>query len=736
MTGDRALLRLARLAGVASSYEDAWHERRPVAPETLRRVLAAMGIAAADDRDTAQSIAALQEAEWGRLLPPVVTAVADQALRIPLSVAARQEGRLSWSLALEDGDHRQGVASLETLAVLAEDGAGEGKRRRLGLPLDPALPLGYHRLAVTLGGRHAETVLVMAPRRCHLAGLDDAYPWGVTVQLYSLRSARNWGIGDFGDLAALAQGVARQGARTLGINPLHALFPAAPDRVSPYAPSSRLFLNPLYIDVAAVPDFAESTAAQAWVAAPETETMLAAARGSDLVDYERVAALKRPAFETLFRAFSERHLGAGAAALSERGAAFRRFQRDGGQSLARFATFTALHEHMVAAGAGFSWRHWPATLRDAASSDVAQFAAEHRQRAVLHQYLQWEADRQLGAAARAGASAGLSLGLYRDLAVSVDPDGADAWADPGMMVTDATVGAPPDIGNGKGQDWGLAPLNPLMLRRHAYAPVIAALRASMRHSGVLRIDHAMGLMQLWWVPQGAGAAAGTYVAYPFEDLRRILALESRRQCCRVIAEDLGTVPAGFSETLHESGILSYRLLLFARDKAGDFLPPEAYPELATASFSTHDIATLRGFWLGRDLEWRRTLDLYPSAQHAQNDGAERRRDRRRLLAALIAAGALDRDAAQRLLPKEDEPIYERALAEAVHRFLAQSNARLVLMQIEDALAELEQPNLPTTVNEHPNWRRKLALALDQILHDPAFLRLAAAIGTARRAKEQ
>ena len=290
---------------------------------------------------------------------------------------------------------------------------------------------------------------------------------------------------------------------------------------------------------------------------------------------------------------------------------------------------------------------------------------------------------------------------------------------------EATVGAPPDILNMKGQDWGLAPFNPLMLRRQAYAPFIAALRASMRHSGVLRIDHAMGLMQLYWVPRGVSPAEGAYVAYPFEDLRRILALESRRHRCSVIAEDLGTVPNGFTETMRESGVLSYRLLLFERDEGGDFLRPEEYPSFATASFSTHDIASLRGFWTGRDLEWRRKLDLYPSEGAATSDQEERRRDRRRLLEALVAARTLSREAAERLLPKEDEPVYERELAEAVHRFLARTPALLALMQIEDTLQELEQPNLPGTVDQHPNWRRKLPLALDRLLQDPLFLRLSA-----------
>jgi 4-alpha-glucanotransferase len=731
MTGDRALLRLARLAGVAPSYEDAWHKQRQVAPETLRRILGAMGIAASDDRDVADSLARFHATEGEALLPPVATATAETASSVPVAVGDREDGRLHWSIALETGEHQEGAVRLAALPVLEQASDGAGKRRRVALPLDRALPVGYHRLSVVIGSARAETLLIIAPRRGHLGALAEARSWGVTAQLYGLRSTRNWGIGDFGDLAALAQGVARQGARALGINPLHALFPATPRMVSPYSPSSRLFVNPLYLDVTAVPDFAESTAAQAWLAAPETENALAAARGSALVDYERVAALKRAAFAMLHRSFAERHLGAGEAARTARGAAFRRFQQEGGRSLLTYATFTALHEHRVEAGAGGSWHDWPAPLRDAASPEVGRFAAGHRERIELHQYLQWEADRQLGVAARAGTAAGLSLGLYRDLAVGVDPSGADAWADPSLMVGDATVGAPPDILNMKGQDWGLAPFNPVMLRRQAYAPFIAALRASMRHSGVLRIDHAMGLRQLYWVPRGLSAADGAYVAYPLDDLRRILALESRRQRCAVIAEDLGTVPRGFTETMRESGVLSYRLLVFERDEEGGFLPPEEYPEFATASFSTHDIATLRGFWTGRDLEWRRKLDLYPSEGAAGSDAAERRRDRRRLLAALIAAGALSRSAAERLLPGDGEPVWERELAEAVHLFLARTPSLLVLMQLENALQELEQPNLPGTVDEHPNWRRRLPLSLERLLHDPLLLRLAAILAQER-----
>ena len=735
MTADRRLSRLARLAGIALAYRDAWGKRRRVSPDTLRAILAAMGLAAATPRDVAESIARLEAMEWLHLLPPVAAAWAEDVETAPLTVAEDAANEVaSCTVEFETGERRVRDVELSSLPVLDERRERRRRLRRLALPIDPGLPPGYHRLTVAVGEANATAMLVVAPRRCYLPPpLDGARrAWGVTAQLYALRSARNWGMGDFTDLATLGAGVARAGAKTLGINPLHALFPAEPRHISPYSPSSRLFLNPLYLDVEAVPEFAEDAALRRRVATPEIAAMLAEARGSEYIDHARVAALKRPMFEALYHAFAERHLGPGPdGARSARGAAFRQFQREGGASLQSFAVFTALHEQMLGERGSFCWQDWPAPLRDAASPEVAAFAAEQRARVELHQYLQWQADRQLGAAAHGAAEAGLAIGLYRDLAVGVDPNGAQAWADPGMMVAGAGVGAPPDILNMKGQDWGLAPVNPVALRRDAYEPFIAALRANMRHAGMLRIDHVMSLMHLYWVPRGASPVDGTYVGYPFADLRRILALESQRQRCAVIGEDLGTVPAGFREAMSDTGVLSYRLLLFERDRAGRFLPPGAYPALATASFSTHDIATLKGFWLGRDLAWRRDLDLYPSGEAAEKDSRDRRRDRRRLLDALVAAGTLARDTAKRLLPREDAPIYAPELAEAVCRFLAATPAKLALMQLEDAMGEFEQVNLPGTIDEHPNWRRKLRLPLERLSGDPLFLRLAAALGAVR-----
>jgi 4-alpha-glucanotransferase len=724
MTASNGPLRpLAEMAGVAWRYRDIRGEEQEVPADTIAAVLAILGIPAGSAREIAESTARLDAAAWHEGVPEVVTILADEG-SVPLTLDGGDAARaLQWTLHLENGETRQGACTPADLDILSS----RERMARYALPLG-TVPLGYHRLCVAFKDHAVETALIAAPQRCYLPPTlgERQRAWALTAQLYGVRSSRNWGIGDFRDLAPLSRIAAGLGAVAVGINPLHAVFPAEPRHISPYSPSSRLFLNPLYIDIESMPDFAESAAARTLAASSDAARRLEALRTSALVDYPAVAALKARFFEALYRTFAAAHLGS---TPSERGHAFRRFQASGGEPLARYALFTALHEHMLREGHGFAWSAWPLPFRDAGSREVADFAAAHRERIELHQYLQWEAERQLTEAA---AAAPLELGLYRDLAVGVDPNGAEAWSDPTLTVAGASVGAPPDFYNMQGQNWGLAPFNPMALRRAAYAPFIAALRANMRNAGILRIDHVMALRQLYWVPSGAAPSEGTYVAYPFFDLRRIVALESRRQHCAVIGEDLGTVPEGFREVMTEAGVLSYRLLLFERDEKGAFLPPERYPAQASAAFSTHDLATVRGFWLGRDLEWRRDLALYPNADAAAADKEERRRDRRLLLVALVAAGVLTDEAAKRVLPGEDAPHFTPELAVAIHRFLGRSPAALVLVQIEDALGELEQANLPGTVDQHANWRRKLSRTLDAIAGDADVAALARALAAVRK----
>ena len=697
------LRRVADLVGIQTRHVDAlgvWHEPRE---ETLAALITAFGLP--DDPERAAEQIAEQNATARFGLSPVHI-IAQEAPDPTLSFCLPPNERSAeWHCRFEDGTETSGRS----------DGAT--------VHLPAALPLGYHRFLLNGGGDLAQSELIVAPASCYRpdALRPGARSWGLAAQLYGLRSGRDWGIGDFSDLARLAAAAAGLGAATVGINPLHALFAAEPRHFSPYSPSSRAWLNWLYIDITAVPGFGEDSAIQALA----TAAPIAAARAGEFVDYPAVAALKRPILEALYRRFQARQ------SENRLRLAFQEFQLAGGTALADFAVFEALHEHFTAQGMPFSWHAWPEGLRDARSADVAEFARGHADRVDFFEWLQWEADRQLAAAAERGRDSGLSLGLYRDLAVGVDPHGADAWADQELIVPGMTIGAPPDPLSRAGQNWGLAPVNPVLLRRRGFAPLVVALRANMRHAGILRIDHVMGLQRLYCIPAGMPATSGAYVRYPFGDVLRLVALESQRNQCAIIGEDLGTVPEGFRDTMRAANALSYRVFVFERRGDASFVPPSDYPELAAASAATHDLATLKGFWLGRDIEWRQALDTYPDEAAAVTEIAERRRDRHLILEALAAESLVPRERFDEFLAG-DVPVYTAELGEAIHVFLARSRARLMLVQLEDAAGEIEQANLPGTSDSHPNWRRRLSARLEELLGGSDMARLAARVSAERR----
>lgn len=702
------LRRVASLVGIAWRHVDAlgvWHEPDE---EALLRLIGALGLPT--DPDAAAAALAAEAAAAPLGLPALHVAAAEDSaptLRLRVPPGTRT---IEWQCRLEDGREFVGTGA-----------AGDDTGPALALP--DGLPLGYHRLDLSAGGETATIGLAVAPSACHLpAPLSErARSWGLTTQLYGLRSERNWGIGDFTDLATLGAAAGSCGAATVGLNPLHALFAAEPRHVSPYSPSSRGHLDYLYIDVTAVPGFAEDAAARALAPA----AAIAASRTGDEVDHAAVAALKRPVLEALYRRLRRRRDGAPMAA-------FHAFQRERGPVLAAFATFEALHEHFYRRDGRFSWHDWPAPLRDPRAPAVAEFARDHRDRIEFFQFLQWQADHQLGAAAAAGKAGGLTIGLYRDAAVGVNPHGAAAWADQEMISPAAAIGAPPDPLSRAGQDWGLAPFNPLTLRRRGFAPFIAMLRANMRHAGLLRIDHVMALQRLYWIPRGLPAHAGAYVNYPFRELVRLLALESQRHCCAVVGEDLGTVPDGFREALRAADVLSYRIVHFERRSDASYIPPGEYPPLAAASAATHDLASVAGFWLGRDIDWRRRLKLYPDAAAAAAEADERGRDRRKLLEALAGEGLVGPDCFDRFLPPGGAPVFTPELGDAIHAFLARSRARLMLVQFEDVGGECEQANLPGTTDAHPNWRRRMTRRLEDLIAGPELARVAALVSAERR----
>lgn len=683
----RLLEKVAAAHGIERAYVDNAGRLRLASPDTQRALLRAMGVAA--DGAGAQRDA-LERAARADAVPPVLVALAgaDAAFGLPAGAAGGGE----WRLALEDG-------GTVLAGALRQD--GRGRKRRVLLPAP--LPIGYHRLTVAeAGGRERQVLVVVAPARCRApAELGVARAFGLGCQVYGLRSRPDLGSGDLGDLAALAEGAGAEGADFLGLSPLHALFFADPRAASPYSPSSRAFRNWLLV--------APERVAEVDGAAPPP------AAAGELIDHAAVAARRLDLLEAGFARFRERHLGD---APSARGEAYRRFVAAGGEPLRRFCLFDALHERQLARDrARWAWWEWPEGLRSPDRPDVAAFAGANGERLAFLAWLQWLAEEQLGRAAERARGAGVRLGLYADLAVGVNPAGAQGWSSPELVVRGASIGAPPDEFSPQGQDWGLAPLAPRALLERGFAPWIADIRANMRHAGALRIDHVMGLRRLFWVPAGGGPGDGAYVRYPFTAHLAVLAVESHRAGCVVVGEDLGTLPRGFRPALRRAGVLSSRVLYFERERTGNFGPPRRYREASVASVGTHDLPTLRGFLADQDIGWRERLGLFADA-----DGAERARRER----------ALDRDRLARLLDRAhlrvaDERPGLEGLAVALHRWLARTPAALLQVALEDLTLALEQPNLPGTVDGHPNWRRRYPGTAAELLASPFARRLLAAL---------
>ena len=484
--------------------------------------------------------------------------------------------------------------------------------------------------------------------------------WGFGVQLYGLRSARNWGIGDFGDLRALVAVSARHGASLIGVNPLHA------GEGSPYSPSSRHALNWRYLDVEAIPDFAASKKARALVSSSAFQKRLRRLREADLVDHEGVRRAKLEVLELIFQesSFKSASLYKGART---------------------YALFEALREKF-----GGGWQSWPKAYQDPGSPQVKAFHRKNLTRVRFHEYMQLQARKQLDAVQAQARESGMPIGLYVDLALGADAGGAEVWSDQSSYALDVSCGAPPDEFNPRGQDWGLPPFSPRALKATGCAPFAELLRANMPEGGALRLDHVMALMRLYWIPRGAKPERGGYVSYPFRELVAALSRESRRLRCLVVGEDLGTVPKPLRAALSEAGVLSYRPLLFGKGEAGEYVPPSAYPRDALVCASTHDLPTWRGFWAGADIALRASLHL---SVDPEKERKSREADKAALARALAGEG-LDRSGV------------------AAHAFISRTPSKIALVQPEDVLELIEQANLPGSIDEHPNWRRKLPLALE------------------------
>ncbi|MEA9391509.1 4-alpha-glucanotransferase [Acerihabitans sp. TG2] len=677
------LEKISAQAGIANEYINALGQRQTISAQTQRRLLDLMG-------HRSRTLTPPTP-----LVPPVAVWRSDE----PMTLTPGIQGDCDWQLSTEQGAILRGNIPAGT-----------------PLRLPSGLACGYHQLTISQGAQVASSLVIVAPPRCYqpAALLAGKRLWGASIQLYTLRSAVNWGIGDTGDLKMMIREMARRGAAFVGLNPIHALYPAMPANASPYSPSSRRWLNTLYIDINNVEDFHHNPAAQQWWTHPDVQRALIDARAAVQVDYPRVSALKLTALRLCWQQFGRRTQH------DPQRLDFAAFVRHGGDSLRHQAEFDALHELLAQQDNACSgWQAWPQKYRDIQGAEVAMFRQGHAQEITFYLWLQWLADRQFAECYDLCRTLGMPIGLYRDLAVGVSDGGAETWGDPALFCLGASVGAPPDVLGPQGQNWGLAPMDPLAMAERGYQPFIDLLRSNMRGCGALRIDHVMSLLRLWWIPRGDTAAQGAYVHYPMEALLAILALESQRHHCMVIGEDLGTVPEEIRGRLRDNGIYSYNVLFFEQNAHHEFLPPEAYAPQSMAAATTHDLPTLRGYWSAGDLFLGRQLGLYPDTAVLRYLHEDRQRSRQGLLDALHRHGSLPKNTPQQAKGLVMSPRLNRAM----HRYLADSASALLGVQPEDWLDIATPVNVPGTSDQYPNWRRKLTRTLEEMFANPGINRL-------------
>ena len=713
-TFEQQLTRAAAAHGIGPGFWDIWGNYHQTPPATMQAILRAMGFPADTGEQLERSLAEEARGEWERLLPPaIVTGESDFvefALQAPAErlgesvhiVIRREDGTsAAYDLPLRDMPHA-GSAEMDGRTWVR-------KRARVA----ERLPLGYHEIDARLGAAEATARYIVTPERAW----TDPYlgrggrAAGIAVSLYGVRSERNWGCGDFRDLLDLVDWAAEDfDASFIGLNPLHAIHNRRPFNTSPYLPNCIFYQNFIYLDIEGMEDFARSRRARALWRSPETAAEIAALRASPFVEYERVAALKMRFLKLLFVQFL-REWRRGSARARE----FQAFAAREGELLERYATYCALDEHLHRRDPNvWVWTGWPKPYRDPASTETRQFRARRWRAVMLHQYIQWQIDVQLRRAQQRARDRRRSIGLYHDLALATDRFGSDMWAHRPFFVEGARVGSPPDDFSPHGQDWAFPPPNSARHYEDGYRLFAESIRRNCRHGGALRMDHVMRLFRLYWIPEGSDAAHGAYVGERWENLVRILALESVRNRVTIVGEDLGTVEPEVRESLRRFGVLGYRLFYFEKNQSGGFKKPEEYERQALVSSTTHDLPTLAGFWLGTDLEARRAAGLLDDEGWRRQTEA-RAEEKRKMLDVLCDLGLMP-PWAPRAVSAYPEMTGE--LHNAVVGFLAGTPSQLLAINQEDLTKETAQQNLPGTTWQYPNWGRKMRFTVEQLRSDP------------------
>ncbi len=698
---------LAELSGILPGYYDIKGNYHPASPRTKIALLQAMGY---DLNNPYAAIESIKLYPWLEIIEPVHIFSISEPIRIPLYIPVKdgKDKGIGIKLSLFD-EKGKGLEDLilNDFIIQAERLIDNRRYIKIEYEQRELRQIGYFNIEILIehpepeiNGLKKNSKIIITPQRAYIPhGLEKKRCWGLSVNLYSLRSTDNWGCGDLGDLKKIIPWLSKLGAALIAINPLHALQNTIPFGISPYSPLSRLYKNFIYLDMSDI-----------WPAGDELKGEILKLKDEKLIDYEKIAALKLCALMKAFRSFLERDYKKNTS-LAEK---FKRYVLNESEDLKLFAAYMALSEKFQTT----DWQRWPDQYRDPESLSVKGFIEENKDHILFFQYIQWLIDSQHSEVYKRCRQVGLSIGLYHDLAIGAIKESFDVWVNKDLFCLDLALGAPPDDFSPDGQNWGFPPINPVKLRQRGYDLFIKALRKNMQYAGALRIDHALGLFRQFWIPQGEKASEGAYVSFPWEDLLRIIALESVRNKTIIIAEDLGTVGENVRESLKKYGMLSYRLFYFERNYPDpSFLEPSKYPELSLSAITTHDLPTIYGFWKGVDIEQRRGLGKYPDEKTYTIQVEERQRDRSLIIDALKREGILKRDY---VIPEE----MTEELCLAIYNYLARMPSKIVLVSLDDIIGAIAQQNMPGTVDAYPNWRQRSVKTLEEILRDKGFIELA------------
>lgn len=706
---------LAELSGILPGYYDIKGNYHPASTRTKIALLQAMGY---DLNNPSAAIESIKFYPWLDIIEPVHIFSISESIRIPLYIPVKdgKDKRIGIKLSLFDEKGRRlEDLMLKDFIIQAERLIDNKRYIKIEYEQRELRQIGYFNIEILIehpepeiNGLKKNSKIIIAPQRAYLPSeLEKKRCWGLSVNLYSLRSSDNWGCGDFGDLKRLIPWLSRLGAAFIAINPLHVLQNTIPFGISPYSPLSRLYKNFIYLNISDI-----------WPADNELKREILKLKDEKLIDYEKIASLKLGALMKAFKSFLERDYKKNTSLAEE----FKRYVLTESEDLKLFSTYMALSEKFQTT----DWQRWPEQYRDPEGPSVKKFVEENKDDILFFQYIQWLIDSQHSEVYKRCRQVGLSIGLYHDLAIGAVKESFDVWANKGLFCLDLALGAPPDDFSPDGQNWGFPPINPVKLRQRGYDLFIKTLRKNMQYAGALRIDHALGLFRQFWIPQGEKASEGAYVSFPWEDLLRIITLESVRNKTIIIAEDLGTVGENVRESLKNYGMLSYRLFYFERNYPDpSFLEPSKYPELSLSAITTHDLPTIYGFWKGVDIEQRKGLGKYPDERTYIIQMEERQRDRSLIIEALKREGVLDKDF---VIPEE----MTEELCLAIYNYLARTPSKIVLVSLDDIIGAINQQNMPGTVDAYPNWRQKTIITLEEMLQDKRFIILGQILEKERR----